>query len=267
MKKLGFLLAGLLFAILLMASLGRHAAGPVDNDPVVNLVTSTAERRPAAELINSLDRKFQLRFERVDLPVFGGSRIAPEPVFAGGSAHRYFSPENHEERRLVRALTDDAWDAVFYVAGRQTLALAAAEERFLKYGGKFGPFVRVGSGEALAQHGVSKSIRLTRVKCSVPAPTPESLYPHVFKAFREFADYKTTYEFHESGWLVSAKPVPASSRECLDCHQDVRNPLKVGDTLGVAMYAFAPADERRKQPTRPETQIFAQSQSQSQSLH
>ena len=51
------------------------------------------------------------------------------------------------------------------------------------------------------------------------------------------------YRTQKSGWSVLMRPVVASKQECLNCH----NSKKIGDTLGVMVYAVrAPKGESQK---------------------
>ncbi|MGH9767727.1 MAG: hypothetical protein ACREAB_09875 [Blastocatellia bacterium] len=97
---------------------------------------------------------------------------------------------------------------------------------------------------------------------SLKLPAPSELFDEAQKAMRAF-DSKNNYEFSIGKWKFEARPIRAAE-SCLKCHNnttdnaagkepeqiDVRNmhdglarsktPIKVGDALGVAMYAYAP---------------------------
>jgi hypothetical protein len=107
-------------------------------------------------------------------------------------------------------------------------------------------------------------VRLTKpVDGTAPLPTQLALIPRVPEAFQAFAGGKSSLDFEEAGWAVTARPIPASQRECLSCHKTDENgkALKVGDPLGVAFYAFARAGQgkpvqqaNRAQKPRPKQQ-------------
>ena len=60
-------------------------------------------------------------------------------------------------------------------------------------------------------------------------------------------------DFMTQGWNVVARPVRASQEDCLDCHRYIGLTWhgysgitpKIGDTLGVAMYAYRRKVEKK----------------------
>ena len=220
----------------------RYAVAVLMFLPTVALVA--AEKRPEAGLINTVDRTFQSRFEKIDLKMFGVRRV---PVTPEHEQLNRFSPETPEDKRLTSSLTESGWEAAFYVAGRKALRWVVAVEDLKTRVGKEAPKPdEARSLEWYSNHSVSKPIRLNKPAPGTgPLPAQDALLPRVREAFKEFADKKVSFEFQEAGWHVVARPIPASKQECLNCHkQDEKGKaLKVGDPLGVAFYAFARAGE------------------------
>jgi len=87
-------------------------------------------------------------------------------------------------------------------------------------------------------------------------PKPIELWEQSRKALNSF-DNNDNYDFSLSGWQFSARPVRASEQSCLNCHMPsyagpasvvldtktgkevpARKGLKLGDTLGVVLYAY-----------------------------
>ena len=82
-------------------------------------------------------------------------------------------------------------------------------------------------------------------------PTEEQLKPSAQKALKAFDDFWHSSDgatFRAGKWNVAAVPVRASHQECIDCHRGFTywERLRLGDTLGVAMYAYAPASQSAK---------------------
>ena len=87
-------------------------------------------------------------------------------------------------------------------------------------------------------------------------PKPIELWEQSAKALKSF-DHNENYDFKMNGWQFSARPVRASQESCLQCHNpyyagpapmvvDIKtgkeaakkDGLKLGDTLGVVLYAY-----------------------------
>ena len=92
-------------------------------------------------------------------------------------------------------------------------------------------------------------------------PAPIELWEQSRKALKSF-DNNESYDFNLKGWQFSARPVRASEASCLQCHtpshagpaplvldlktgKDVQSKdgLKLGDTLGVVLYAYKQAKD------------------------
>jgi hypothetical protein len=211
--------------------------------PAVALMA--AEKRPEAGLINTVDRTFQSRFEKIDLKVFGMRRI---PVTPEHDEFNRFSPENAEDRRVTTALTESGWEGAFFVAGRKALHWAIALKDYRERRAKEEAPDPNDRSEAFHSHAVSKAIRLNPpVKGTPRLPTQTALLLRVGDSLKHFAAKEPSYEFKEAGWLVVARPIPASKVACLKCHQkdEAGKALKLGDPLGIAFYAFARAGEEK----------------------
>jgi hypothetical protein len=210
--------------------------------PAATLVA--APTRPEAGLVNTIDRTFQSRFEKIDGMMLGLSRIPTTPE------HReliLFTPENDEDKRLTTTLKESGWEAAFFVAGRNALHQAATLALLRK---KNPNDPRLSQGEVVDsfvhRRSVSKPVRMTKPVAGTAAlPSQIALIPRVSDAFQAFAAKKASYEFEDAGWKFTARPIPASKTACLKCHKtdESGKALKVGDPLGVAFYAFARAGE------------------------
>lgn len=247
MKSLGALILVVLIAVVLLVSEQRLRAGLTrKGEPPAPL--PVVVRRPEAALISAIDRAFQSRFEVLDFKNLGMSRM----VVTQDHHFDRFSPQNAADLRLISALDHGGWDAAFFVGGRQAIQLATVKDEFLKRGGRLVPFVEIGSKKETAPRAVSKPILINTADAATPLPSREDLYPRVVEAFRRFAAKESTYEFRHGDWLVITRPIPASQAKCLSCHQSENgNTLKLGDPLGVALYAFAQREDASEQePSR-----------------
>lgn len=201
-------------------------------------VALSGPREPNLGTVNTLDRLIQERFETLDMVNFGISRIASTPEH---SEFRRLRPETPAEREVVRELEKEGLEALFLVAGRRAIqaAKSLAPERKPAAADNSHPSLHHFSLRA-----VSRPIRLTAG--STPAPDPRQVLPHAAAAFQRF-ERAGSHEFRVGSWDVVARPLRATRKECLSCHQkdESGRPLGLGDALGVAMYAFARGTEPR----------------------
>lgn len=180
---------------------------------VLAAVTAVAaEPRFPAALVDALDAAVQRRLADPAAKRFGITRV--------GDRHRAeFTPETPAEERLVTDLKAGGWNVSVYLAGRGLLVTDRRPSAVQ------GPVV-VTSGDAPPGYAMQYEART---------------------AFRLLA-VRETHEFSVGRWSVVARPVRASAERCVTCHNRSSGSfglddaeVKMGDLLGVALYAFAPA--------------------------
>lgn len=225
------------FALALSLALAAFAAAAFARAPQHQQhATRTAQN---SHPLDALDREVQKRFH--DVIGFGMARIATE---------RRFAPETKEERAAVRELKRAGYEVGLYLAGRSVLDDAPERPRQAKTGFGSGMTGQAFSGPIFVGPGVSR------------LPTAASLWDGTRRALESFASGAGRHEFVAGRWQVEARPVRASSESCLRCHgtdyrqvygvteKGVRfsttepkgNALKVGDPLGVLVYAYRKKD-------------------------
>jgi len=187
---------------------------------------------PELRLINDLDKVIQQRF--LTVPQLGMRRIGPNP-----NPHlEHFEPNTEEEKQAVANLQNGAWRVGIYLIGRRgyanpTRGLNDASHLLVHY--KLNSPVPV----------------TTNVKKSELA-NPKRLQGGADEAFERF-NTSDTYDFSLGKWAYVARPVRARE-SCMKCHQDMFVTAKlgnkkyayrsrrVGDTIGVLLYAFSKTD-------------------------
>ena len=199
-------------------------------------------------VIDELDEHIQARFNKVD-GTFGLTRVAP-PI---NSVHiRPFRTETDAEWAAVEALQHAGWRVIFYLAGRQVLEPAPKNPE------PDGPFCRVNF------FGVQGPVYLTQSKEQFACPDKNELRSHAQQALAAFVK-QDRYDFSIKNLAFTARPIRAQE-VCLKCHNDKpaepkqiegaqepiivfplrrenlhaysKTPLKVGDALGAAIYAY-----------------------------
>jgi hypothetical protein len=187
-------------------------------------------------VIDGLDDCLQKRFGDANGGLFGMDRVTPPTEHL-----RSFLPTTLEEREAVSELERGGWRVGFYLAGRRVLE--PKPERRLVYGGYRGfggPIV------------ISPQMRLDRPIEQLELPEAGDLWECAQKAMLSF-DSKDQYDFSFGKWSMAARPIRARE-SCLRCHNNVNygygepvprghapslTPVKVGDALGAAIYAYA----------------------------
>lgn len=200
---------------------------------------ATRPAPPQPHPLDALDREVQKRFHEVI--GFGMARIATE---------RRFRPESVEERAAVRELKRAGYEVGLYLAGRAILDDAPERPRQAKTRFGSGMTGQAFSGPIFVGPGVRR------------LPTAASLWDGTRRALESFEAGAGRHEFVAGRWQVEARPVRASSESCLRCHAtDYRqvygvtqtgvrfsktepkgNALRVGDPLGVLIYAYRKRD-------------------------
>jgi len=179
------------------------------------------------QLLSEFNDRIQERFKDVDNG-FGYRRI----IRPGDTPHR-FSAENAKELKIVDDLKKAEVKVALYLAGRGALLANTVE---MKLNPRFlikGPgLVTVGDEQ----------------KQSLPAGP--DLLEQGRKAMAAF-ETAQSYNFTLAGWNFTARPVRASDKSCLMCHNgdgasffarsaEDKTPavLKIGDVLGVVFYGY-----------------------------
>ena len=169
----------------------------------------------ADDPIASLNRSIQDRFKDVD-NTFGLRRI----VVIGDTPHR-FKPESVTELAAVREVEDARLQVAMYVAGRRVLDrepdLTTKEPLALNRRIIFGP------------------IAVTPPATSEGLPAAFDLIEESRVAFGVLTR-RDRHDFELADWKFTSRPVRAATAHCLTCHRGRR----VGDALGVVLYAYRP---------------------------
>lgn len=197
----------------------------------------TQENIDSADLISNLDECIQKRFLDVDQG-FGFRRI----IRSGDTPHR-FKPENAKELSIVGYLSKVKLDVILYLGGRSLLEprtdatdVNYSTARLIK-----GPVFITDNNQP-----------------SAGSPTALELLAHGQKAMRSFQN-SDTYDFMIREWRIIARPVRASDASCLKCHHSAEvgiipevksgeesRKLKIGDPLGILLYAYQVSNNTRK---------------------
>ena len=173
----------------------------------------------ADDPIASLNRSSQDRFKVVD-NTFGLRRI----IVIGDTPHR-FRPENVTELAAVREIEEARLRVAMYLAGRRVLDrepdLTTKEPLGLNRRIIFGP-IAVTSPESLDG-----------------LPQAFDLIDESRAAFRTLIT-RERHDFELATWKFTARPVRATTEQCLTCHRG----RSLGDPLGVVLYAYRREESR-----------------------
>lgn len=210
--------------------------------------TITAQERKAAPVdaaldcavIDRLDRCVQQRFSQAD-KVFGFYRMLPTTLYIN-----HFVPNTPAERAAVTELEQAGWRMGFYLAGRRVLGPTPDLTKFVpRMHDEQHPIIN-GPLAITSSHAQGRKQELIE---NFGFPAPAALWEQAQQAMHAF-DRQNQYDFKVGKWQVTARPIRAMA-SCLACHNDnhpvVSNPLrpmpeprpvKVGDALGIALYAY-----------------------------
>lgn len=178
---------------------------PLVSAIIVSADTSRPELRAIAELNDCIQQRF------LDITEYVGYPRIIKPDF---TPHQ-FTPENDRERGVVRSLEAARLDVAVYLAGQRVLRSRHTET---EYGLPKGPGrIANGSGKSWAPPKASELLNDSR----------EALL-----AFRTGRSYEFSGPIGD--WKMIARPVRASEQKCIKCHA----PLRLGDTIGVVVYAY-----------------------------
>jgi len=222
-------------------------------------------------VIDALDECMQKRFSNVD-KLFGLDRVRPSMLHMD-----YFLAETQSEREAISELEKGGWQVAFYLVGRRILGpkpdLTKPDRTYLDFYPAIKGPIAITPCIVFDDHGrawdynagpttINSSITIDKKKMIEQFDLPETqkMWDDAQKAMLEF-DKKDQYDFSFGKWSVAARPIRAKEA-CLKCHSgDVATlpgqidleaamrktgaaapaptPPKVGDALGVAMYAYA----------------------------
>ena len=186
--------------------------------------------RSFAALIASFDECIQERFRDLSGKSLGLARVTP------ASPHAFFA-HNVREESAVQYLDAARLNVVMYVGGRKLLG-----EDGYSITPQRGALVMVPGRNGARLEG---PIVVTPLSYNAPpqnAPRAATLMTDATKALRGF-DRVDTASFSVEGWNIAATPIRARSNTCLGCHRlapagTAQNRLRIGDALGVALYAY-----------------------------
>ena len=226
-QKLMLAICGLLAALIILVP---HTAARLSRNlaPKVKGPASVEKPSPDTQLIDAFDRALQRRFH--DVIGFGMARIETD---------KRFVPETAEEKAALASLQKAKLKVALYLAGRLVLDSKPV-------GSNHSMFFRRAVGRALF---ISSSTNIREL------PQPSDLWGESQKALAAFSAGSESYDFALDQWTFRARPVRASDQSCLKCHSEdyhivfeasggstikpTGNKLKVGDPLGVLLYAFS----------------------------
>jgi hypothetical protein len=218
-------------------------------------------------VIDALDECVQKRFSKADL-LFGFERMEPPSYHVN-----HFVAETVNERDAISELERGGWQVAFYLVGRRILGpkpdLSKPHWSYLAGRAPIinGPLAITSLASfdgrkrddalnfkiipfATASRVISDKKRMIE---EFELPEPLKLWDDAQKAMIAF-EKRDQYDFSSGKWNIAARPIRAQE-SCLKCHtvdqENLRKiyledlaapkpaPPKVGDALGVAMYAYA----------------------------
>lgn len=164
--------------------------------------------------INRLDDCIQKRF--VARTAFGMERVA-RLDFHG---IRLFRPENATEQSVVGALEQKGYQVALYLAGRNVNATPPPWRELAAY-----------------RYSVQGPAYITHFSDLKDAPLAASLLEDSRKALKAF-ETGDGYDVQKGDWTVALRPLRASSTACVQCHNAFGANVKMGDPIGVVLYAY-----------------------------
>ena len=190
----------------------------------------TEAPRSFAALIESFDECIQERFRDLSGKSLGLARVTP------ASPHAFFA-HNVREESAVQYLDAARLNVVMYVGGRKLLG-----EDGYSITPQRGALMMVPGRNGARLEG---PIVVTPLSYHAPpqnAPRAATMMTDAVKALRAF-DRVEAASFSVDGWNVAATPIRAQNNACLGCHRlapagKLQNGLRIGDALGVVLYAY-----------------------------
>jgi hypothetical protein len=167
--------------------------------------------------VDQLDTCIQNRF--VDMRAMGMRRVLPRAYHGVLD----FAPENPVETSVIQQLKAKDMEVVFYLVGRGVL------------GESTGPFLNP------RRAGVQGPAFITP---SHNFPAPDELLTESRTALKSVDRGADISPIRHGEWTIAMRPLRAHQGRCVECHvPQGATGLKIGDALGVAMYAY------RERPT------------------
>lgn len=212
----GWLLGGLAAAVLVPAVMHvRHVAAK--------------DHAPVADLVDRLDYVFQERFRSTEGNLFGLSRIPVTPE------HRqvvHWKPDQEMEKRVAQDLARQGLSGAFILAKPTGTYIAGTVEQVKK----------LTDAPPTGRGSVSRPILLSAGTAPQPLPTLGDVLKGAQGSVAAFQK-RDRHEFKAGAWRIESRPIRAGA-ECLDCHRRMTGDknLAQGALLGIAMYAFTPAE-------------------------
>jgi hypothetical protein len=207
---------------------------------------STAQTpNPEPQIIDALNDCIQQRFKDIDTS-FGFRRI----IRIGDTPHR-FKPENPKEFSSVSDLNNQKVEVALYLASRSVLGDKPDDKEWNQGNADAPQSYKPVSMNATVNFSrkIIKGPVLISAKDKQALPLPSELWEQSKKAMQAFAT-KDSFEFRLGKWQFTARPVRASEQSCLQCHlvdstailarkpDEESKQLKIGDPLGVVLYAY-----------------------------
>jgi hypothetical protein len=197
-------------------------------------------------VIDALDECIQKRFSKFDMRL-GRARIVTVKL-----PFDHFVAETPSEREAISELEKGGWQVAFYLVGRRILGtrpdtlpgmpVSGHENRIINGPVAITPSTIFdgrdhGTGQIVATSSVVSNWRKTLEQLELPELT--EIWDDARKAMLVF-EKRDQYDFPFRKWSIAARPIRAKEA-CLKCHtgEVPLTPPKVGDALGVAMYAYA----------------------------
>jgi hypothetical protein len=207
----------------------------------------------SSSVIDALDECVQERFIKSDTR-FGITRMRPLTLHVN-----YFLPETQNERDAIAELEKGGWQVAFYLVGRRILAPKPDMTKFKPELLSDNHPIINGPIAITAPKNFNKKKMIEQFNL----PEPQKLWDDAQRAMSEF-EKKDQYDFTVDRWNFAARPIRARE-SCLKCHNNnpvakaadgsivsvgrnnldlyalsarSETPIKVGDALGVAMYAY-----------------------------
>jgi hypothetical protein len=212
-------------------------------------------------VIDALDKCIQERFSKFDMR-FGFGRVAqPMPAI------NRFVAETQSEREAISELEKGGWQVAFYLVGRRILDPKPVKTNLADLANleiippvhdssiiagpiAITPSIILDERERARDHRTGQIVTIPsdisgrkKMLEQLELPTRQEIRDDARKAMLEF-EKRDQYDFSFRKWSIAARPIRAKEA-CLKCHTREGftapglTPPKVGDALGVAMYAYA----------------------------
>jgi hypothetical protein len=209
-----------------------------------------ASQKPAAgtQYIDAFDDCIQERFKDIDKR-FGLARV----ITVGNSPHR-FKPENAREMATLKEFNDRKLEVALYLGSRSLFGDKPEEKEWEPRAVRTDLGVTstsIGTGIGFSRR-IIKGPVLISAKDKNDLPLSADLWAQSKTAMQAFAT-RDSFEFTFGNWKFIARPVRANEQSCLQCHvvdtrairthkaSEVLKPLKIGDPLGIVLYAYREA--------------------------